>query len=167
MTFSVSKGGNYIMLDKCRDNIDLIIRDYIDGAFPVEFSASYKGPKNVTFGKNREMRELVQKRRKESVISEEVLKEILNEIPTASASDEFYMDLISRYINLNVPGRNGNISTEQIDFRDLYLEQVNCIVSNGFGYDVAFKYVVKGKMPITSVVIVNPKQYIKTREKSL
>jgi len=155
------------MLDKCRDDIDLIIRDYIDGVFPVEFWPNYKGPKNVTFGKNREMRELVQKRRKESVISEEVLKEILSETPTTSASDEFYMSLISRYINLMIPGRSNETRSEQIDFRDLYLEEVNHIVSNGFGYDAAFKYVVKGEVPITSVVIVNPKQYIKTREKSL
>ena len=113
------------------------------------------------------MRELVQKRRKESVISEEVLKEILSETPTTSASDEFYMDLISRYINLMIPGRSNETRSEQIDFRDLYLEEVNHIVSNGFGYDAAFKYVVKGEVPITSVVIVNPKQYIKTREQSL
>ena len=154
------------MLDKCRDDIDLIIRDYIDGVFPVEFWPNYKGPKNVTFGKNREMRELVQKRRKESVISEEVLKEILSETPTTSASDEFYMGLISRYINLMIPGRSNETRSEQIDFRDMYFEKVNEIVSKGYGMDVAFRYVVRGEIPIKSIVIVNPKQYVKTNKKS-
>lgn len=149
-----------------KDSVDRIIYDYVNGAFPVEFWPGYTGPRNITFGKNREKRELVSKLRRSGVQAEEVLKTLLNDKPTGKVTDEFYVDLIQRYINLVVPGRDEDTDSLQIDFHDMYFGEVEKIVTNGFGMDAAFKYVVMGEVPITSVVIVNPKQYVKTNKKS-
>lgn len=149
-----------------KDSVDRIIYDYISGCFPVTFSPNYKGPRNITFGKNKEKRDLVYKLARSGVQSEDILKILLNDKPTTKVSDEFYIDLIYRYINLVVPGRDSNEEREQIDFRDMYFEEVNEIVSAGYGFDTAFKYVVRGETPIKSIVIVNPKQYVKTNKKS-
>ena len=91
---------------------------------------------------------------------------MLSDRPFGEISDVTYVDFIYRYINLVVPGRDETSESEQVDFRDLYFEKVNEIVSNGYGMDVAFKYVVRGEIPIKSIVIVNPKQYVKTNKKS-
>ena len=51
------------------------------------------------------------------------------------------------------------------DPREETFEKVNEIVSKGYGMDVAFRYVVRGEIPIKSIVMVNPKQYVKTNKK--
>lgn len=155
------------MLDYEReDSVDRIIFDYINQAFPVTFGPNYRGPRNVTFGKNKEMKDLAYKLRRNGIQSEEVLKLLLSDRPFGEISDDTYVDFIYRYINLVVPGRDEEVYSEQIDFRDMYFEKVNEIVSKGYGMDVAFRYVVRGEIPIKSIVIVNPKQYVKTNKKS-
>lgn len=155
------------MLDYEReDSVDRIIFDYINQAFPITFGPNYRGPRNVTFGKNKEMKDLAYKLRRNGVQSEEVLKLLLGDRPTEEISDDAYVDFIYRYINLVVPGRDRDGDYEQVDLRDMYLEEVGKIGASGYGMDVAFKYVVRGERPIEAIVMVNPKQYVKTNKKS-
>ena len=58
------------MLDYEReDSVDRIIFDYINQAFPVTFGPNYRGPRNVTFGKNKEMKDLAYKFRRNGIRS--------------------------------------------------------------------------------------------------
>ena len=53
---SMHQGGNCMKIEKSKDSMSRIINDYIDGAFPLP---EHKGPKNISFGENKRVKDLV------------------------------------------------------------------------------------------------------------
>lgn len=141
------------------DSISRIINDYIDVAFPMP---EHKGPKNISFGENKRIKDLVKTKVRSGIRETEVFKDILDEKPLVTLSDEEYVSLLNRYINVIVSVDNTN--SKQFDLRDAYRERALEIVSLGYDVSDMFMYMIGDKeLPSTTVVMIEApvKQYAK------
>lgn len=146
-------------IEKSKDSMSRIINDYIDGAFPLP---EHKGPKNISFGENKKVKDLVKSKVRAGMKDSDIFKSVLDVKPLVSLSDEFYVDLLNRYINVIVPV--DNFSNYQLDLRDAYREKALEVFSLGYDVCSTFRYIVGDKeLPSTTVVMIEApvKQYAK------
>lgn len=150
-----------------KDSIRKIMVDYIDSVFPLRFSDNYQGPKNVSFGKNKIMKDKALRELRSGKTEEEVFRNILREKEDEKGTDEFYLDMMRRYLEVTMPGREERKNKDQMDFLELY-NQTADVISRGYGMEVAFRYIVGGESYVQSIVMINVpgKQYVKTEKKS-
>lgn len=146
-------------IEKSKDSMNRIINDYIDGAFPLP---KHKGPKNISFGENKRVKDLVRSKVREGIKESDIFKSVLDEKPLVSLDDEFYVSLLNRYINVIIPVDNTNDG--QLDLRVAYKEKALEIFSLGYDIRSTFRYMVGDKeLPSTTVVMIETpvKQYAK------
>lgn len=146
-------------IEKSKDSMSRIINDYIDGAFPLP---EHKGPKNISFGENKRVKDLVKSKVRAGMKYSDIFKSVLDEKPLVSLDDEFYVNLLNRYINVIVPIDNTNDG--QLDLRVAYKEKALEIFSLGYDICSTFRYMVGDKeLPSTTVVMIEApvKQYAK------
>ena len=134
-----------------KDSISLLAKDYIDKAFPLQFSEGYTGPKNVTFGSNKVQRNNFRNRVYDGMTEERSFIELVKENEDVELSDRDYAGLLRRYINLTMPGKNEK--TAQMDFKDNAEEAAFRMVSDGYSLRDTFKYVVADVEPETYIVV--------------
>ncbi|MCI5789826.1 MAG: hypothetical protein MR031_03940 [Tenericutes bacterium] len=134
-----------------KDSISLLAKDYIDKAFPLQFSEGYTGPKNVTFGSNKVQRDNFRNRVKNGMSIERSFIELVKEDEDVELSDREYAGLLRRYINLTVPGKTEE--TLQMDLKDIIEETAFRLVSEGYSLRETFKYVIADVEPETYIVV--------------
>ena len=134
-----------------KDSISLLAKDYIDKAFPLQFSEGYTGPKNVTFGSNKVQRDNFRNRVKNGMSIERSFIELVKEDEDVELSDREYAGLLRRYINLTVPGKTEE--TLQMDLKDIIEETAFRLVSEGYSLRETFKYVITDVEPETYIVV--------------
>lgn len=134
-----------------KDSISLLAKDYIDKAFPLQFSEGYTGPKNVTFGSNKVQRDNFRNRVKNGMSIEKSFIELVKEDEDVELSDREYAGLLRRYINLTVPGKTEE--TLQMDLKDIIEETAFRLVSEGYSLRETFKYVIADVEPETYIVV--------------
>ena len=134
-----------------KDSISLLAKDYIDKAFPLQFSEGYTGPKNVTFGSNKVQRDNFRNRVKNGMSIERSFIEWVKEDEDVELSDREYAGLVRRYINLTVPGKTEE--TLQMDLKDIIEETAFRLVSEGYSLRETFKYVIADVEPETYIVV--------------
>lgn len=134
-----------------KDSISLLAKDYIDKAFPLQFSEGYTGPKNVTFGSNKVQRDKFRNRVNNGMSIERSFIELVKEDEDVELSDREYAGLLRRYINLTVPGKTEE--TLQMDLRDSIEEAAFRLVSEGYSLRETFKYVIADVEPETYIVV--------------
>ncbi len=146
-------------IEKREDSMSRIINDYVDSAFPLP---EHKGPKNLIFGENKRVKDLVRSKIRAGIGYVDVFRDILDEKPLVSLSEEFYAGLLNRYINVIVPVDNS--SNGQLDLRDAYREKALEVFSLGYDACSTFRYIAGDKeLPSTTVVMIETpaKQYAK------
>lgn len=129
-----------------KDSTEKIIKSYIDTAFPVKFPPNYHGPKNISYGSNKEMHTAVRIQRKLGFSEQEVLRNIITREPDVELSDEVYAEFLNRYID--VSPRNKECSKRE----------VLALAEEGLEVRDIFRTIVSGYRVVTS---------IKQNEKSL
>ena len=134
-----------------KDSISLLAKDYIDKAFPLQFSEGYTGPKNVTFGSNKVQRDNFRNRVKNGMSIERSFIELVKEDEDVELSDREYAGLLRRYINLTVPGKTEE--TLQMDLKDIIEEAAFRLVSEWYSLKETFKYVIADVEPETYIVV--------------
>lgn len=134
-----------------KDSVSLLAKDYIDKAFPLQFSEKYTGPKNVTFGSNKVQRDNFRNRVNNGMSIERSFIELVKEDEDVELSDREYAGLLRRYINLTVPGKTEE--TLQMDLRDSTEEAAFRLVSEGYSLRETFKYVIADVEPETYIVV--------------
>ena len=134
-----------------KDSISLLAKDYIDKAFPLQFSEGYTGPKNVTFGSNKVQRDNFRNRVKNGMSIERSFIELVKEDEDVELSEREYAGLLRRYINLTVPGKTEE--TLQMDLKDIIEETAFRLVSEGYSLRETFKYVIADVEPETYIVV--------------
>ncbi len=134
-----------------KDSISLLAKDYIDKAFPLQFSEGYTGPKNVTFGSNKVQRDNFRNRVKNGMSIERSFIELVKEDEDVELSDREYAGLLRRYINLTVPGKTEE--TLQMDLKDIIEEAAFRLVSEGYSLRETFKYIIADVEPETYIVV--------------
>lgn len=134
-----------------KDSISLLAKDYIDKAFPLQFSEGYTGPKNVTFGSNKVQRDNFRNRVKNGMSIERSFIELVKEDEDVELSDREYAGLLRRYINLTVPGKTEE--TLQMDLKDIIEETAFRLVSEGYSLRETFKYIIADVEPETYIVV--------------
>ena len=134
-----------------KDSISLLAKDYIDKAFPLQFSEGYTGPKNVTFGSNKVQRDNFRNRVKNGMSIERSFIELVKEDEDVELSDREYAGLLRRYINLTVPGKTEE--TLQMDLKDIIEETAFRLASEGYSLRETFKYVIADVEPETYIVV--------------
>ena len=134
-----------------KDSVSLLAKDYIDKAFPLQFSEGYTGPKNVTFGSNKVQRDNFRNRVKNGMSIERSFIELVKEDEDVELSDREYAGLLRRYINLTVPGKTEE--TLQMDLKDIIEETAFRLVSEGYSLRETFKYVIADVEPETYIVV--------------
>ena len=134
-----------------KDSISLLAKDYIDKAFPLQFSEGYTGPKNVTFGSNKVQRDNFRNRVKNGMSIERSFIELVKEDEDVELSDREYAGLLRRYINLTVPGKTEE--TLQMDLKDIIEDTAFRLVSEGYSLRVTFKYIIADVEPETYIVV--------------
>ena len=134
-----------------KDSVSLLAKDYIDKAFPLQFSEGYTGPKNVTFGSNKVQRDNFRNRVKNGMSIERSFIELVKEDEDVELSDREYAGLLRRYINLTVPGKTEE--TLQMDLKDIIEETAFRLVSEGYSLRETFKYIIADVEPETYIVV--------------
>ena len=134
-----------------KDSISLLAKDYIDKAFPLQFSEGYTGPKNITFGSNKVQRDNFRNRVKNGMSIERSFIELVKEDEDVELSDREYAGLLRRYINLTVPGKTEE--TLQMDLKDIIEETAFRLVSEGYSLRETFKYIIADVEPETYIVV--------------
>ena len=134
-----------------KDSISLLAKDYIDKAFPLQFSEGYTGPKNVTFGSNKVQRDNFRNRVKNGMSIERSFIELVKEDEDVELSDREYAGLLRRYINLTVPGKTEE--TLQMDLKDIIEDTAFRLVSEGYSLRETFKYIIADVEPETYIVV--------------
>ncbi len=147
-------------IEKEKDSLSKIINDYIDYAFPLPI---HSGPKNISFGDNKRMKDMVRTKSRTGVSESTILKDVLAFDVENYDDDLFYAGLLNRYINIITPSCD-NSSAVQINLRDVYLNKALDIVSSGYSVKDAFMYLAGDKELSTTTVVVidtSAKQYAK------
>ena len=134
-----------------KDSVSLLAKDYIDKAFPLQFSEGYTGPKNVTFGSNKVQRDNFRNRVKNGMSIERSFIELVKEDEDVGLSDHEYAGLLRRYRNLTLPGKSEE--SLQMDLKDIIEEAAFRLVSEGYSLRETFKYVIADVEPETYIVV--------------